>query len=74
MPLATLSPAQRRFWAGFWGGTFVAFGVIDLYRMTKHDGSTLSENIRRVFRTDTPEGEALFLAALAVLARHILDR
>jgi hypothetical protein len=49
-----------------------ALSLYDAYRSTKHDGSTLSACIRRVVRTDTPAGQAIFLLGLATFARHIL--
>lgn len=59
-------------WKILWGGLFGCLGGLDVWRMTKGDDSTLSATIRTVFRTDTPEGKALFCFALAVLAVHIL--
>lgn len=50
----------------------MALGVFDLWRHSKHDGSTLSEATRFVFATDTPEGRAMFEMALTVLHRHIV--
>lgn len=72
MPLRGSSASDRRFWLKVWGGVFGCLGVLDIWRMTKHDESTLSESIRRVFRTDTLVGRALFLTALVIFARHIL--
>jgi hypothetical protein len=63
---------QARKWRLFWEGVFVCLGALDVWRMTRHDGSTLSTGIRYVFRTDTKKGKALFLLALATLAVHIL--
>lgn len=63
---------QGRRWRFFWALVFTLGGAVDIWRMTRRDGSTLSSNIRRVFRTDTPKGKALFLLALAILAVHIL--
>lgn len=70
-PQGGLNASKRRFWLRVWGTIFGCLGVLDIYRMTKHDGSTLSASIRYVFSTDTPEGKVLFLGALAVLAYHI---
>lgn len=54
-------------------GVFTAY---DVWRATKRDGSTWSELTRVFFNTETPEGEALFRAAVemaaAVYVRHIL--
>lgn len=53
-----------------------AFAAYDVWRATKHDGSTWSELNREFFQTHTKEGRALFLATLevatAAYARHIL--
>ena len=63
-------------WPIFWIGTIGGLGVFDAWRASKHDGSTLSEVTRELFRTDQPPGRAAFAAALAVgagaLAIHIL--
>lgn len=60
------------FWAAFWTG----FGLLDYWRNTKHDGTTVSELTRVLFKTDTPRGRSNFLAFLTggavILARHIL--
>lgn len=45
---------------------------MDIWRMSRNDGTTLSTNIRRLFHTTTPKGRAIFLLALAILAIHIL--
>lgn len=59
-------------WLAFW----TSFGIIDWKLDQRHDGSTLSESTRYLFRTHTPTGQAAFTAALAsgsfVLWRHIL--
>lgn len=65
---------RRRFWFKVWVTAFGTLGAVDVWRMTKHDDSTLSATIRRTFHTDTPEGKALFLSALVLLARHILHQ
>jgi hypothetical protein len=63
-------------WPIFWASVIGGLGVFDAYRATKHDGSTLSECTRRLFRTDGPPGQALFRACLEVgaaeLTAHIL--
>lgn len=72
MPLGTLRPSDRRKWLTVWGVALGCLGALDIWRMTKDDDTTLSASIRYVLRTDTPGGEALFLAALDVFAKHIL--
>lgn len=73
-PPHTTSQALR--WPIFWIGVLGGLGVFDAWRSTKHDGSTLSECARRLFGTDTPEGQAIFTLLLeagsAKLLTHIL--
>jgi hypothetical protein len=63
-------------WTIFWIALLSALGWFDAWRAGKHDGSTLSETTRFVFKTKAPTGRLTFLAFLAggsaVLARHIL--
>jgi hypothetical protein len=49
----------------FWVSVFAALGVVDLWLDTKHNGSTLSEVTRAIFRTERPLGRAAFTLALA---------
>lgn len=71
-------PAPRRTlrWAFFWGVVIGGLGLFDWWRAGKHDGSTLSEVIRALFRTDTPQGRRAFLALYSqgtrTLASHII--
>lgn len=77
--LVTLSRAtppqrgSRRSWRAFWITAFLAGGVVDVWRMSKKDGTTLSETIRWGFGTDTPLGKVEFLCGLAALGWHILN-
>jgi hypothetical protein len=59
-------------WKHFWYAVFALGGVIDIWRALQGDESTLSDTIRFVFHTNSPEGKVSFLAALAVLGIHIL--
>jgi hypothetical protein len=72
MSLDMSNAADRRFWTKAWFGIFGCLGVLDIWRMTKHDESTLSETARHVLRTDTPQGKALFLVLTYAFVRHIL--
>ena len=61
-----MRPARRPMvyaWAGAIGGLALADWLLD----RRHDGSTLSEVTRHVFRTDTPAGRAAFAASWCVL-------
>lgn len=58
---------------------YIALGVVvDLWRDSKDDDTTLSATTRRTFRVDTPVGRVAFLAAWGFLAawfaQHITNR
>jgi hypothetical protein len=67
------SALERRKWLVVWSTLIGCLGVLDIYRMTRRDQSTLSETIRFVLHTDTPAGKAIFLTAVAVFVIHILN-
>lgn len=71
-----LTPEARR-WAICWVTALGVGGCVDYWRATHHDGSTVSELVRSLFDTSTPQGRARFLAVLAtgttVFALHILN-
>lgn len=72
---APLVPRKPLRWALLWGAILGGLGVFDYWRAGKHDGSTLSEVTRDVFRVNTPHGRsvftALFWAGARALATHI---
>ena len=61
--------------AACWVAGISALGLLDAHLNRRHDGSTLSEVTRLIFRTDTPVGRAVFTVALfggaACYRRHI---
>lgn len=61
--------------AACWAVAIGALGFTDYLLDRRHDGSTLTEAIRLVFRTDTDAGRATFTLALVgggvVFHRHI---
>lgn len=73
-PPHTTSAALR--WRFLWLGFGASIGVVDAWRSTKHDGSTISELNRVAFATHTRQGRATFVATLGALgalyAHHIL--
>jgi hypothetical protein len=56
----------------FWVSVFAALGVVDLWLDTKHNGSTLSEVGRHLFRTDTRAGRIAFVASWLALSAWLL--
>lgn len=73
--LGALSPSDRRWiWGSF--GVLGAWGLVDLWRLSRHDQSTFSDMTRNVFRVDEPLGRSVFLTILfgstAIFAKHIL--
>ena len=59
-------------WKAFWIATIGGLGVLDTWRASKHDGSTLSEHGRLIIRTDTPTGKVLFSLGCIAFWHHIL--
>lgn len=59
-----------------WLTTVTALGVLDYMLDRRHDGSTLSECTRWLFRTESTLGKSAFTAAMAagtyVLHQHIV--
>lgn len=53
-------------WVTFW----VGFGLLDYAADRK--GKSLCTSARRVLRTDTSTGKAVFTAGLVVLWKHVL--
>jgi hypothetical protein len=47
-------------WYWFWLGVAVVFGILDMWRNSRHDKSTASDGIRTAFKTDTPQGRRRF--------------
>lgn len=71
-------PSAALRWALFWMGSVGVLGLLDGWRATRHDGSTISELTRVAFATHTPSGRLAFAAcwgaASALFLRHILHR
>lgn len=65
-PLAVTQKALK--WLFFWTGFGALFGVLDAWRTSKHDGTSVSEILRAVFQTHTNEGKIAFGAILFLLA------
>lgn len=59
-------------WSAFW----TSFAVLDEWRNHRHDGTTFSQMLRDLFRTNTTTGKIAFLIALTaaavIFAIHIL--
>lgn len=72
-----VTPEARR-WAIFWMVAIGGLGVLDGWRATKHDGSTVSELTRAAFAVDTPRGRQAFGAcwglSYSLFSDHILHR
>lgn len=69
----------RRPWpVALWAAALTVLGVADLLLDRRHDGSTLSEVTRTVFRVDTAVGRAAFTLTLSggalSFARHIMKK
>lgn len=62
----------RRPMVAAWLGAIGSLAVADLVLNARHDGSTLSEAARHVYRTDTPVGRAAFVASWAVLSGWLI--
>jgi hypothetical protein len=64
-------------WAKFWISTVAGLGVLDYVLDRQHNGATLSECTRWLFRTETVLGKSAFTAAMAagsyVLHQHIVS-
>lgn len=63
-------------WAAAWVSTVAGLGVLDYVLDRRHDGSTLSECARWLFRTDTLPGKVAVTAAISsgayVLNQHLI--
>lgn len=50
-----------------WGASIGTLIVLDVYTNSRHDESTLSSQLRRLYRTNTPAGRAAFIGSWAAL-------
>lgn len=50
-----------------WAGLLVVGIALEAESLHRHDGATLSETTRAVFRTNTPEGRIAFVGFWSVL-------
>ena len=46
-----------------WAGVALVAVVLEVASLRRHDGATLSETTRAIYRTHTPAGRALFVAS-----------
>lgn len=67
-----MTPRPSRFMVGAWLGAIVALGLADWLLNRRHDGSTLSEATRYLFRTDAPAGKAAFTLSWAALTAWLI--
>lgn len=67
---------MRRQWCVFWFSVIGTLGLLDYWRSTKHDGSTLSECVGAI-KDSVPHGDVIFAAGWNAFARwfeYHLDR
>lgn len=55
-----------------WAAGIGTLVVLDVALDRRHDGSTLSEVTRMVYRTDTPLGRCAFIASWAALSTWLV--
>ena len=62
----------RREMVAAWSSAIGTLAVADLVLNRRHDGSTLSEVARHVYRTDTPAGRVAFVASWCALSAWLI--
>jgi len=55
-----------------WAGVALVAAVLQAMSLRRHDGATLSETTRAIYRTHTPAGRALFVASWAGLSAWLV--
>lgn len=67
-----LQARRERFWRHIWIAAVSGLLALDGYRALQNDKTTLSDGIRWLFKTDTPQGRRIFRLSLKVFDHHIV--